>query len=49
MYYLDNSRINKNRLVYCELEVDYYSNEAIKNKFTNFQLIATTKMQLKDS
>ena len=35
--------------MYCELEVDYYSNEAIKNKFTNFQLIATTKMQLKDS
>ena len=54
MYYLYNSRLNKyagwkkNRLVYFQMEVDYYSNKANKiNK--NFQLIASTKKQLKDS
>ena len=29
------------------LEVDYYSNEANKNKSKNFQLIASTKSNLK--
>ena len=47
MYYLHsirkNSGWNKNRLVYFQLEVDYYSNEANKSKYKNFQLIASTK------
>ena len=30
-----------------QLEVDYYSNEANKNKYKNFQLIASTKSNLK--
>ena len=53
MYYLHNSRLNKcsgknsKRLVYFQLELDYYSNEANKNKYTNFQLIAYTKNNLK--
>ena len=34
--------------MYFQLEVDYYSNEANKNKHKNFQLIASTK-KLKDS
>ena len=52
MYYLQNSRINnyseqnKNRLMYFQLEVDYYSNEANKNKYKNVQLIASTKNNL---
>ena len=33
----------KNRLKYFQLEVVYCSNEANKNKYTNFQLIASTK------
>ena len=33
--------------MYFQLEVDYYSNEANKNKYTNFQLIASTKNNLK--
>ena len=33
--------------MYFQLEVDYYSNEANKNKFTKFQLIASTKINLK--
>ena len=33
--------------MYFELEVDYYSNEANKNKYTNFQLIASIKNNLK--
>ena len=33
--------------MYFQLEVDYYSNENNKNKYTNFQLIASTKKQLK--
>ena len=32
-----------------QLVVDYYSNEANENKYTNFQLIASIKKQLKDS
>ena len=35
--------------MYFQLEVDYYSNEANKNKYTNFQLIASIKKQPKDS
>ena len=30
-----------------QLEVDYYSNEANKTKYKNFQLIASTKNNLK--
>ena len=30
-----------------QLEVDYYSNEANKNKYKNFQLITSTKNNLK--
>ena len=33
--------------MYFQLEVDYYSIEASKNKYTNFQLIASTKSNLK--
>ena len=33
--------------MYFPLEVDYYSNEANKNKYTNFQLIASAKKKLK--
>ena len=33
--------------MYFQLEVDYYSNEANKNKYANFQLIASTKNNLK--
>ena len=33
--------------MYFQLEVDYCSNEANKNKYTNFQLIASTKNNLK--
>ena len=33
--------------MYFQLEVDYYSNEASKNKYKNFQLIASTKSNLK--
>ena len=33
--------------MYFQLEVDYYSNEANKNKCTNFQLIASIKSNLK--
>ena len=36
-------RIKKNMLKFFQPEVDYYSNEANKNKYTNFQLIASTK------
>ena len=35
--------------MYFQLQVDYYSNEANENKYTNFQLIASIKKQLKDS
>ena len=35
--------------MYFQLEVGYYSNEANRNKHTNFQLIASIKKQLKDS
>ena len=33
--------------MYFQLEVDYYSNEANKNKYKNVQLIASTKNNLK--
>ena len=33
--------------MYFQLEVDHYSNEANKNKYTNFQLIASRKNSLK--
>ena len=33
--------------MYFQLEVDYYSNKANKNKYTNFQLKASTKNNLK--
>ena len=33
--------------MYFQVEVDYYFNEAHKNKYTNFQLIASTKNNLK--
>ena len=33
--------------MYFQQEVDYYSNEANKNKYTNFQLIASIKNNLK--
>ena len=33
--------------MYFQVEVDYYSNEANKNKYTNFQLIASIKNNLK--
>ena len=33
--------------MYFQLEVYYYSNEANKNKYKNFQLIASTKNNLK--
>ena len=33
--------------MYFQLEVDYYSNEAKKNKYKNVQLIASTKSNLK--
>ena len=33
--------------MYFQLKVDYYSNEANKNKYTSFQLIASTKYSLK--
>ena len=53
MYYLyncrpdDYSQLKINRLMYFQVEVDYYFNEANKNKYTNFQLIASTKNNLK--
>ena len=53
VYYFYNSRLNnysgqkRNRLMYFQLEVDYYSNEANKNKYTNFQLKASIKNNLK--
>ena len=33
--------------MYFQLKVDYYSNEANKNKYKTFQLIASTKNNLK--
>ena len=33
--------------MYLPLDVDYYSNEANKNKYTNFQLKASIKINLK--
>ena len=33
--------------MYFQLEVDYYSNEANKNKYIKFQLIASIKNNLK--
>ena len=33
--------------MYFQLEVDYYSNEANKNKYTNFQLMESIKNNLK--
>ena len=33
--------------MYFQLEIDYYSNEANKNKYKNFQLIASTRNNLK--
>ena len=33
--------------MYFQLEVDYYSSEANKNKYKNVQLIASTKNNLK--
>ena len=53
MYCLYNSRQNnysglkRNSLMYFQLEVGYYSNEANKNKYTNFQLIASIKNNFK--
>ena len=52
-YYFYNSRLNnssgqkRNRLMYFQLEADYYSSEANKNKYTSFHLIASTKNNLK--
>ena len=37
----------RNRVMHFQLEVDYYSNEANKNKYTNFQLKASIKNNLK--
>ena len=52
MYYLYNVRLNysgknRNRLVYFQLEVDNYSKQANMNKHKNFQLIASSKNNLK--
>ena len=53
MYYLHNSRLsnysgkNRNRLMYFQVEVYYYSNEANKNKYKNVELIASTKNNFK--
>ena len=33
--------------MYFQIEVDYYSNEANKNKYKNIQLIASTQNNLK--
>ena len=33
--------------MYFQLELDYYPNEADKNKYKNFQLTASTKSNLK--
>ena len=33
--------------MYVQIEVDYYSNEANKNKYINFQLIASIKNNFK--
>ena len=33
--------------MYFQVEVDYYSNEANKYKYTNFQLIASIKNNVK--
>ena len=33
--------------MYFQVQVDYYSNEANKNKYKHFQLIALTKNNLK--
>ena len=52
MYYLHNSRLKnysgekRNRLMYFQLEVNYYSN-ANKNKYRNFQLKVSIKNDLK--
>ena len=35
--------------MYFQLEVDYYSNEANKNKYKTFQFNSINKKQLKDS
>ena len=35
--------------MYFQLEIDYYSNEANKNKYKNFQLIASTKNSLMEA
>ena len=35
--------------MYFELEVDYYSNEASKNKCKNFSVDSMNKKQIKDS
>ena len=37
----------RNRVMHFQLEVDYYSNEANKNKYTNFQLKTSIKNNLK--
>ena len=34
---------NRNRLLYFQLKVDYYSNKANINRYENFHLIASTK------
>ena len=34
--------------MYFQLEVDYYSNDANKNKYTHFQVNIINKTQLKD-
>ena len=33
--------------MYFQLEIDYYSNETNKNKYTNFPLLASIKINLK--
>ena len=49
---MHNSRLNnysgqnRNRLMYFQLEVYYYPNEANKNKYKNLQLIASTENNL---
>ena len=40
-------RIKQKSLLYFQVEVGYYSNKINKNKYENFQLIASTKNNLK--
>ena len=40
-------RVKQKQLMYFQLEADYYSNEANKNKYKNAQLIASRENNLK--